>query len=73
MMMHIAIGLKKPLVLFNNIFNKHEFYLYNNGVIIEPPTGCDCYYGNSCTRGEKHCMKDIPVDTVFDSIKKMAK
>ena len=73
MMMHIAIGLKKPLVLFNNIFNKHEFYLYNNGVIIEPPTGCDCYYGNSCTRGEKHCMKDISVETVFESIKKMAK
>ena len=22
MMMHIAIGLKRPLVLFNNIFNK---------------------------------------------------
>ena len=73
MMMHIAIGLKKPLVLFNNIFNKHEFYLYNNGVIVEPPTGCNCYYGNTCKRGEKHCMKDISVDTVFDSIKKMTK
>ena len=73
MMMHIAIGLKKPLVLFVNIFNKHEFYLYNNGIIIEPPTGCDCYYGNSCSRVEKHCMKDIPVEIVFESIKKMAK
>ncbi len=71
MMMHIAIGLKKPLVLFNNIFNKHEFYLYNNGVIIEPSSGCDCYYGNSCKRGEvKHCMKDISVDQVYSSIKK---
>lgn len=73
MMMHIAIGLKKPLVLFNNIFNKHEFYLYNNGVIVEPTSGCDCYYGNSCKRGEKHCMKDISVETIFDSIKKLAK
>lgn len=70
MMMHIAIGLKKPLVLFVNIFNKHEFHLYNNGVIVEPTTGCDCYYGNSCKRGENHCMKDIPVDTIFSSIKK---
>ena len=72
MMMHIAIGLKKPLVLFVNIFNKHEFYLYNNGVIVEPSTGCDCYYGNSCKRGDNHCMKDISVDTVYGAIDKMS-
>ncbi|MFH1004188.1 MAG: glycosyltransferase family 9 protein [Bacteroidota bacterium] len=69
MMMHIAIGLKKPLVLFNNIFNKHEFYLYDNGVIVEPTSGCDCYYGNTCKR-ERHCMKDISVEKIFSSIKK---
>lgn len=71
MMMHIAIGLKKPLVLFVNIFNKHEFELYGKGIIVEPPSGCDCYYGNSCKRGEDHCMKDIPVETVYDAIRKM--
>jgi heptosyltransferase-2 len=71
MMMHIAIGLKKPLALFNNIFNSHEFYLYDNGMIIEPSTGCDCFYGNTCLRGEKHCMKDIPVEQVFSSIRKL--
>jgi len=71
MMMHIAIGLGKPLALFINIFNRHEFYLYNNGTIIEPPTGCDCFYGNTCTRGEKHCMKDISVEQVFSSIEKL--
>jgi heptosyltransferase-2 len=69
MMMHIAIALKKPLVLFNNIFNRNEFYLYNNGVIIEPSTGCDCYYGNTCKR-QRHCMKDISVDSVFEAIMK---
>jgi ADP-heptose:LPS heptosyltransferase len=73
MMMHIAIGLKKPLVLFNNIFNKHEFYLYNKGVIVEPTSGCDCYYGNSCKRNEKHCMKDISVERIFSSINSMVK
>jgi ADP-heptose:LPS heptosyltransferase len=73
MMMHIAIGLKKPLVLFNNIFNKSEFYLYNKGVIVQPASGCDCYYGNSCKRGEAHCMKDISVETIFDSINAMVK
>jgi ADP-heptose:LPS heptosyltransferase len=69
MMMHIAIALKKPLVLFNNIFNRNEFYLYNNGIIIEPVSGCDCYYGNTCKR-QRHCMKDIEVDTVYEAIMK---
>jgi len=68
MMMHIAIALKKNLVLFNNIFNKNEFELYGRGVILEPTTGCDDFYGNKCTR-ERHCMKDISVDSVFSSIK----
>lgn len=64
MMMHIAIGLKIPMVLFNNIFNKHEFELYGKGVILEPETGCDCYYGNSCKR-ERHCMLDLNPETVL--------
>jgi ADP-heptose:LPS heptosyltransferase len=69
MMMHIAIALKKPLILFNNIFNKHEFELYGRGAIIEPPEGCDCYYGQSCKR-EKHCMKSISVEMVLRAIEK---
>lgn len=64
MMMHIAIGLKIPLVLMNNIFNRNEFELYNNGVIIEPSTGCDCYFGNSCKR-DHHCMKDLKPQYVY--------
>jgi ADP-heptose:LPS heptosyltransferase len=71
MMMHIAIGLKRPLVLFNNIFNKHEFEMYGRGIIVEPTTGCDDFYGNTCTR-EKCCMNDLPVETVFAAIKKLA-
>lgn len=67
MMMHIATALKKQMILFNNIFNKHEFELYGRGVILEPVSGCDCYYGNTCTR-EKSCMNDIFVDTVIDNI-----
>jgi heptosyltransferase-2 len=67
MMMHIAIGLKKNLVLFNNIFNKNEFELYGRGVILEPTSGCDDYYGSICTR-ERHCMKDISVERVFSAV-----
>jgi len=67
MMMHIALGLDKKMVLFNNIFNKYEFELYGQGVIVEPHTGCDCYYGSKCTRSV-HCMKDISVDQVYNEI-----
>jgi len=70
MMMHIAIGLKRPLVLFNNIFNRHEFEMYGRGIIVEPTSGCDCYYGNTCIR-ERHCMLDLQVDSVFSAIKKL--
>ena len=67
MMMHIAIGLKKPLVLFNNIFNPAEFLLYGRGKIVEPTKGCECYYGNSCKR-EIHCMESMEVSKVYDAI-----
>lgn len=72
MMMHIAIGLKIPQVLFVNIFNVHEFELYGRGLIVQPESGCDCYFGNSCKR-ESHCMKDLPVATVETAIRDMIK
>jgi len=58
--------------LFNNIFNRHEFELYGRGILVEPATGCDCYFGNTCKR-ERHCMQDLPVETVLEAILKMAK
>ncbi len=67
MMMHIAMALKKQLILFNNIFNKHEFEMYGRGFIIEPSSGCDCYYGNTCSR-EKSCMYDIKVECVVEKV-----
>ncbi len=71
MMMHIATALKKKMVLMNNIFNKHEFYLYNRGVIVEPESGCECFYGNTCKR-EKTCMLDIKPETVLNKIEELS-
>ncbi len=70
MMMHIATALQKSLVLMNNIFNKNEFYLYSKGVIVEPESGCDCYYGNNCKR-EVSCMYDLKPQTLFKEIIKL--
>ena len=72
MMMHIALALKKQLMLFHNIFNVHEFELYGRGVIIEPASGCDCYFGNSCKR-QKSCMYDISVQDVLSNIAELNK
>ena len=72
MMMHIAVGVKKPLVLFNNIFNKHEFLLYGRGQIVEPKSGCSCFYGNSCSR-DHHCMNDLSVESVKNAIEAQLK
>ena len=53
--------------LFHHIFNVHEFELYERGIIIEPTSGCDCYFGNSCKR-EKSCMCDLSVQDVLTNI-----
>ena len=41
--------------------------MYDRGIIIEPRSGCDCYFGNSCSR-EKSCMNDISVQDVLSNI-----
>ncbi|MCI0449766.1 MAG: glycosyltransferase family 9 protein [Chlorobi bacterium] len=70
MSLHLGTGLGKPIVLFNNIFNKYEFELYGKGIILEPESGCDCYYGSECKR-DRDCMFDIKPDVVFGSIQNL--
>ena len=62
MAMHITIGLNKKIVLFNNIFNRHEFELYGLGEILEPDFACTCFYSPVCVN---NCMQYITVDRVF--------
>jgi heptosyltransferase-2 len=66
MAMHITIGLGKKIVLFNNIFNKHEFELYGLGTILEPDKPCLCYYQPTCTNTRYRCMEHLPVKRVTD-------
>lgn len=71
MMMHIATALQKKLVLINNIFNPHEFYMYHRGIIVTPPTGCDCYYGTTCKRTSHRCMEDLSPEMLLEAIRKL--
>ena len=65
MAMHIAMGLKKKTIIFNNIFNKNEFYLYGRGEIIEPEPNCDCFYSPICPH---ESMKNIKPERLFKNI-----
>jgi heptosyltransferase-2 len=65
MALHITLALEKKIVLFNNIFNKHEFELYGLGEILEPDFDCDCFFSPVCPN---NCMQYLSVDTVYDSV-----
>ena len=71
MAMHITIGLNKKIVLFNNIFNRHEFELFGLGEIIEPERECKCFYSPTCINTEYKCMDYISVDKVLNTINKL--
>jgi len=68
---HIAIGLGKKLVLFNNIFNKHEFELYDQGTLIEPERPCTCFYQPTCTNPEYRCMEHLSVQSVVTACEEL--
>ncbi len=58
MAMHVALGLGKKLVLFNNIFNPNEFELYGRGRIVAPDQPCTCFFQPRCT-SDRFCMETL--------------
>jgi len=68
MAMHITIGLGKKIVLFNNIFNKHEFELYGLGEILEPEFECTCYYSPTCPND---CMQYLKPERVIQTVQRL--
>ncbi len=69
MAMHLAIGLRKKLILFNNIFNPREFELYGRGEIIEPSKPCICFFRPACINPEYQCMDHIPPGLVAERVR----
>lgn len=70
MALHAAVGLKRRVVLLNNIFWKYEFWLYERGVVVEPDVGClGCYktkFDENCI--VPNCMELISVEAVYDAV-----
>ena len=71
MAMHLAIGLGKPLVLFNNIFNPTEFELYGRGEILAPAKACGCFFAPRCREPEP-CMPTLSPETVHAAVVRQA-
>jgi heptosyltransferase-2 len=69
MAMHLATGLQKRLILMNNIFNNHEFELYNNGLIVNPKSSCECYFGNQCKKHTTSCMDFLEPAQIIEAVK----
>jgi len=68
MAMHITIGLNKKIVLFNNIFNRHEFELYGLGEILEPEFDCPCFFTPVCPND---CMQYLYPKRVLASVERL--
>ena len=71
--MHIAMGLKKPIVLMNNIFNPNEFELYGRGKIIQPEKECTCYFSPNCKNPDYFCMDSLKPQTIHDAVVSIVK
>ena len=67
MALHMAIGLSKPVILFNNIFNRNEFHLYGRGEILEPDVECLGCYRRTC---ETDCMRRISAEQVVEACRR---
>ncbi len=68
--MHIAIGLKIPVVVLLGPTCHQEIELYGRGAKIVSDFDCCPCYRSSCPK-EVSCMDAIPVDTVFDAVTKL--
>lgn len=67
MALHIAIALKKKVLLYNNVFNRNEFELYGLGEILEPNVPCLGCYRSSCDLkfNGKKCIELINISEVI--------
>jgi heptosyltransferase-2 len=72
MALHVAIALKKQVVLLNNIFNPNEFELYGRGEIVQPSKPCHCFFRGSCANQEYSCMDYITPEMVLNAVLRRA-
>lgn len=67
---HAAVGLRKRIVLLNNTFNRHEFYMYGRGTVLEPEVPClMCYKQDFDARcAQRDCMDLISPERILRAV-----
>lgn len=66
--MHVAVGLKKKIIILNSVFNKNEHDPYGRSRIIEPKLPCKCYYKAKCENPDYHCTDSIKPEKVLREV-----
>ncbi len=70
--MHIAIALRKHIIVFFGPTSMAEIEIYDRGKKLEAPIECVCCYLSKC-RKSPTCMDLLSVDVMFDAVKKIYK
>jgi len=70
--LHIAVALKKKVVVLFGPTSANEIELYGRGIKIVSPLDCICCYLPDCNR-KPNCMEVIKPETVFEAIGKLLK
>jgi len=78
MALHVALGVRTPVVVFVNIFNPAEFELYDRGILLLPekPCGilllpekpCRCYFRQQCVNPDYFCLDYLSPNTVLEAV-----
>lgn len=66
--LHLAIGLKKKVILINNIFNPNEFELYGRGIIVQPDEICKCYFSPRCKNPDYFCLDTLRPEKIMEAV-----
>ena len=70
LVLHIAVALKKNLVVLFGPTSANEIELYGLGKKMVPDIDCVCCYKKECTK-KPNCMDMISVEEVFENIKSL--
>jgi heptosyltransferase-2 len=70
--LHIALALRKKVVVLYGPTNPNETHFYGRGEVLYPDSGCPCLpcLEPVCTNGER-CMETISAETVLYAVKRL--
>jgi heptosyltransferase-2 len=68
MALHIALALKKKILVLMGPTSSAEIHLYDRGKIVQADINCSCCYRQTCNN-KPNCMELITPEMVFEALK----